>query len=47
MAVMFKSLFTKVKPHFPGADFTKALKLKLRLKLKTLVLNFVNRMVSP
>ena len=32
--------------YFPGADFTKGLKPRFRLKLKTLVLNFVNRMVK-
>ena len=30
----------------PGADFTKGLKSRFRLKFKTLVLNFVNRMLS-
>ena len=30
-----------------GADFTKGLKSRFRLKFKTLVLNFVNRMLSP
>ena len=29
-----------------GADFTKALESRFRLKFKTLVLNFVNRMLS-
>ena len=29
-----------------GADFTKGLKSRLRLKSKTLVLNFVKRMLS-
>ena len=29
----------------PGADFTKGLKPRLTLKCKTLVLNFLNRMV--
>ena len=32
----------------PGANFTKGLKSRFRLKFKTLVLNFVNRMLlSP
>ena len=31
---------------FPGADFTKGLKSSFRLKFKTLVLNFINRMLS-
>ena len=30
----------------PGADFTKGLKSRFRLKFKTLVLNFVKRMLS-
>ena len=30
----------------PGADFTKGLKSRFRLKFKSLVLNFVNRMLS-
>ena len=38
-----KQHFTKDKT---GADFTKELKPRLRLKYKTLVLNFVNRMLS-
>ena len=29
-----------------GADFTKGIKPRVRVKFKTLVLNFVNRMVS-
>ena len=32
--------------HIPGADFTKGLKSRFTLKFKTLVLNFVNRMLS-
>ena len=32
--------------HGPGVDLTKGLKPRLRLKFKTLVLNFVNRMGS-
>ena len=34
------------KSHVSGADFTKGLKPRFRLKFETLVLNFVNRMLS-
>ena len=32
--------------HAPGADFTKGLKSRFRLKSKTLVLNFVKKLLS-
>ena len=42
-----KPLHSTLAPgHSAGADFTKGLKFRFRLKFETLVLNFVNRMLS-
>ena len=35
-----------VEQGIPGADFTKGLKSRFRLKSKTLVLNFVKKLLS-
>ena len=42
----FQPLLCSFDNYWSGANFTKGLKPRLSLKLKTLVLNFVNRMIS-